>query len=65
MVLFLLMASIIPDRVEATTGVSLTVYVLTTLVTNYLAPVVIRGSFNWPDRRWPVFFCWFHREFGM
>jgi len=58
-------ASIIPDGVETTSGVSPSVYPLTTMVTNYLAPVLVKGSVNSPDRRWPFFFGWFRREFGM
>jgi len=37
-------ASVIPDGVETTSGVSSSVYPLTTMVTNYLAPVLIEGS---------------------
>jgi len=37
-------ASVIPDGVETTSGVSLSVYPLTTMVTNYLALVVIEGG---------------------
>jgi len=37
-------SSIIPDGVETTSGVSLTVYPLTAMVTNYLAPVLTGGS---------------------
>jgi len=37
-------ASVIPDGVETTSGVSSSVYPLTTMITNYLAPVVTKGS---------------------
>ena len=37
-------ASIIPDCVETTSGVSSSVYPLTTMVTNYLALVLVEGS---------------------
>ena len=37
-------ASVIPDGVETTSGVSSSVYLLTVVVTNYLAPVLLRGS---------------------
>jgi len=37
-------ASVIPDRVLATLGVSSSVYLLTTRVTNYVAPVFSEGS---------------------
>jgi len=37
-------ASVIPDGAETTSGDSSSVYPLTTLVTNYLAPVLIEGS---------------------
>ena len=37
-------ASVIPDGVETTSGVSLSVYPLTTMVTNYLTPVLTEGS---------------------
>jgi len=37
-------ASVIPDGVETTSGVSSSVYPLTTMITNYLAPVLIEGS---------------------
>jgi len=37
-------ASIIPDGVETTSGVSSSVYPLTTMVMNYLAPVLTVGS---------------------
>jgi len=37
-------AFIIPDRVETTSGVSSSVYPLTTMVTNYLALVLVEGS---------------------
>jgi len=37
-------ASIIPDGVETTSGVSSSVYPLTTMVTNYLALVLVEGS---------------------
>jgi len=36
-------ASIIPDGVEATSGVSSSVYPLTTMATNYLALVLVEG----------------------
>jgi len=36
--------SVIPDGVETTSGVSSSVYPLTTMVTNYLAPVLTEGS---------------------
>ena len=58
-------ASFIPDGVETTSGVSSSVYPLTTMVTNYLAPVLVKGSVNSLDRRGPIFFGWFRREFGM
>jgi len=35
---------IIPDGVETTSGVSLSVYPLTAIITNYLAPVLYKGS---------------------
>jgi len=37
-------ASVIPDDVETTSGVSSSAYPLPTIVTNYLAPVLIKGS---------------------
>jgi len=37
-------AFIIPDGVEPTSGVSSSVYRLTTMVTNYLALVLVEGS---------------------
>jgi len=37
-------ASIIPEGVETTSGVRSSVYPLTTLVTNYLALVLVEGS---------------------
>jgi len=37
-------ASVIPDGAETTSGVSSSVYPLTTMVTNYLAPVLTEGS---------------------
>jgi len=37
-------AFIIPDGVETTSGVRLSVYPLTTMVTNYLAHVLMEGS---------------------
>ena len=37
-------ASVIPDGGETTSGVSLSVYPLTTMITNYLAPVLTQGS---------------------
>jgi len=37
-------ASVIPDGVETTSGVSSSVYPLTTMVTNYLASVLTEGS---------------------
>ena len=37
-------ASVIPDGVETTSGVSSSVYPLTMMVTNYLAPVLSQGS---------------------
>jgi len=37
-------ASIIPEGVETTSGVSSSVYPLTTMVTNYLALVLVEGS---------------------
>jgi len=37
-------ACIIPDRVETTSGASSSVYPLTTMVTNYLALVLTKGS---------------------
>jgi len=37
-------APIIPDGVETTSGVSSSVYQLTTMVTNYLAPVLSEGT---------------------
>jgi len=36
--------SVTPDSVETTSGVSSCVYPLTTMVTNYLAPVLSNGS---------------------
>jgi len=35
------------------------------MVTNYLALVLIACSLNWLDTKWPIFFGWFGREFGM
>ena len=58
-------AFIIPDGVETTSGVSSSIYPLTTMVTNYLALVLVEGSVNSLDRRLPFFFGWFRREFGM
>jgi len=37
-------ASVIPDGVETTSGVSSSIYPLTKMVTNYLAPVLTEGS---------------------
>jgi len=37
-------SSVIPDGVETTSGVSSSVYLLTTMVTNYLAPMLTEGS---------------------
>jgi len=37
-------ASVIPDSVETTSGVSSSVYPLTTMVTNHLAPVLIEAG---------------------
>ena len=37
-------ACIIPDGVETTSGVSSSVYPLTTMITNYLALVLVEGS---------------------
>jgi len=37
-------ASVIPDGVETTSGVGSSVYPLTAMVTNYLAPVLTEGS---------------------
>ena len=37
-------ASVIPDGVEITSGISSSVYPLTMMVTNYLAPVLSEGS---------------------
>jgi len=37
-------ASVIPDGMETTSGVSLSVYLLMTMVTNYLALLLIEGS---------------------
>ena len=37
-------ASVIPDGMETTSGVSSSVYSLTTIGTNYLAPMLTRGS---------------------
>jgi len=37
-------ASIIPDGVETTSGVTSSVYPLTTITTNYLALVLLEGS---------------------
>ena len=39
-----LCASIIPEGVETTSGVSSVVYPLTTMTTNYLALVLVEGS---------------------
>ena len=39
-------AFIIPDGVDGTSGVSSSVYPLTTMVTNYLALVLAEGSFT-------------------
>ena len=44
MVNLLVCASVIPDGVEPTSGVSSSVYLLTTIVTNYLAPLLIDSS---------------------
>jgi len=41
---FSVCASVIPDGVETTSGVSSSVYPLTTMVTNYLTPVLTEGS---------------------
>jgi len=44
--------SVIPDRVETTSGVSSCVYRLTTMVTNYLALVLTEGSLTrWTNDR--------------
>ena len=43
MVNVLACASVIPDGVETTSGVSVSVYLLTALVTNYLAPWSAEG----------------------
>ena len=37
-------AAVIPDGVEATSGVSSSIHPLTTMITSYLAPVLISGS---------------------
>jgi len=37
-------ASVIPDGVQTTSGVSSSVYLLRTMVTNYLATVLTEGS---------------------
>jgi len=37
-------AFIIPEGVETTSGVSSSIYPLTTMVTNYLALVLVKGS---------------------
>ena len=37
-------ALVIPDGVETTSGVSSSVYPLTAMIMNYLAPVLHRGS---------------------
>jgi len=37
-------ASVIPDGVEITSGVSSSVYPLRAMITNYLAPVLTQGS---------------------
>ena len=43
-------ASVIPDGVETTSGVSSSVYPLTTIVTNYLALVLTEGSLtHWTE----------------
>jgi len=43
-------ASVIPDGVETTSGVSSSVSPLTTIVTNYLAPVLTEGSLtHWTE----------------
>jgi len=43
-------ASVLTDGVETTSGVSSSVYLLTTMVTNYLAPVVAEGSLtHWTE----------------
>jgi len=44
MVNLLVCASVIPHGVQTTSGVSSSVYPLTTVVTNYLAPVLTAGS---------------------
>jgi len=43
MVNVLACASVIPDRVETTSGVSSSVYPLRAMITNYLAPVLYEG----------------------
>jgi len=58
-------ASVIPNSVETTSGVSSSVYPLTAMVTNYLALVLTEGSLHSRDRKLPIFFGSFRREFGM
>ena len=57
--------SVIPDGVETTSGVSSSVYPLTTMVTNYLALVRVEGSLTRWTEDGHFFFGWFGREFGM
>jgi len=57
-------ASVIPHRVETTSGVSSSIYLLATMVMNYHTHVLTAGS-NSLDRRWPILGRWFRREFAM
>ena len=58
-------ASIIPDGVEARSDVSSSVYPLTTMVTNYLALVLVEGSLTRWTEDGNSSLGWFRREFGM
>jgi len=55
-------AFIIPDGVETTSGVSSSVYPLTTMVTNYLALVLVEGSLTRWTEEGQSSFGWFRRE---
>jgi len=57
-------AFIIPDGVETTSGVSSSVFPLTTMVTNYLALVLAKGSLTRWTEDGQSSFGWFRREFN-
>jgi len=58
-------AFVIPDSVQITSGSSLSVYPLTTIITNYLAPVLTeRSLIRWTEDGHSAL-CWFPREFDL